>query len=45
MARQMISSQKIACILEAGESTRMRMEESLPNYHDDHFPGRSNNSL
>ena len=24
---------KLACILEASESTRLRMEESLPNYH------------
>ena len=26
---------KFACILEAGESTRMRMEETLPKYHED----------
>ena len=26
---------KLACILEASESTRLRMEESLPNYHED----------
>ena len=25
---------KFACILEASESTRMRMEESLPKYHE-----------
>ena len=31
---------KFACILEAGESTRLRMEESLPNYHEDHIAGR-----
>ena len=36
---------KFACILEASESTRMRMEESLPNYHDDHIAGRRDNSL
>ena len=36
---------KFACILEASESTRMRMEESLPNYHEDHTAGRGNNSL
>ena len=35
---------KFACILEATESTRMRMEESLPNYHVDHFAGRGDNS-
>ena len=27
---------KFACIWEASESTRMRMEESVPNYHEDH---------
>ena len=36
---------KIPCILEASESTRMRMEESLPNYHEDHIAGRGDNSL
>ena len=28
---------KFACILKASESKRMRMEESLPNYHEDLF--------
>ena len=32
---------KFACILEASESTRMRMEESLPN----HIAGKGDNSL
>ena len=36
---------KLACILEASESTRMRMEESLSNYHEDHIAGREDNSL
>ena len=36
---------KFACILEASESTRMRMEESLPKYHEDHIAGKENNSL
>ena len=36
---------KFACILEASESTRMRMEESLPKYHEDHIVGKGNNSL
>ena len=36
---------KFACILEACESTTMRMEESLPNYHEDHTAGRGDNSL
>ena len=36
---------KFACILEASESTRLRMEESLPNYHEDHVAGKADNSL
>ena len=36
---------KLACILEASESTRLRMEESLPNYHEDHIAGRGDKSL
>ena len=36
---------KFACILEASESTRLRMEESLPNYHEDHLAGKGDNSL
>ena len=36
---------KFAGILEASESTRMRMGESLPNYHEDHIAGRGDNSL
>ena len=36
---------KFACILEASESTRVRMGESLPNHHADHFAERGNNSL
>ena len=36
---------KLACILEASESTRMRMEDSLPNYHEDHIAGKGDNSL
>ena len=31
---------RLACILEASESTRLRMGESLPNYHEDHIAGR-----
>ena len=31
---------KCACILEASESTRMRMGESLPTYHEDHIAGK-----
>ena len=36
---------RLACILEASESTRMRMGESLPNHHDDHIAGKGDNSL
>ena len=36
---------KLACILEASESTRLHMEESLPNYHEDHIAGKGDNSL
>ena len=36
---------KLACIFEASESTRMRMEESLPNHHEDHIAGKGENSL
>ena len=36
---------KLACILEADESTRLRMGDSLPNHHEDHIAGRGENSL
>ena len=36
---------KFACILEASESTRLRMEESRPNCHEDHIAGKGDNSL
>ena len=36
---------KFACILEASESTRMRIEESLPKYHEDHIARKEDNSL
>ena len=36
---------KFAYILEASESTRMHMEESLPKYHEDHIAGKGDNSL
>ena len=34
---------KLACILEASESTRLRTEESLPNYREDHIAGKGDN--
>ena len=36
---------RFACILEASESTRLRMEESLPNDHEDHIAGKGYTSL
>ena len=36
---------KFACILEASESARLRMDESLPNYHEDHIAEIGDNSL
>ena len=35
----------LACVLEASETARMRMGESLPNHHEDHIAGKGNNSL
>ena len=36
---------KLACILEASESTRLRMGESVANHHEDHIAGKGDNSL
>ena len=36
---------KLACILEANESTRMRMGNSEPSNHEDHIAGKGANSL
>ena len=36
---------KIACILEADESTRMRMGNSIPHHHEDRIAGKGENSL
>ena len=35
---------KLACILEASESTRLRVGESLPTHHEDHIAGKGNYS-
>ena len=35
----------LACILEASESKRLLMGESLPNHHEDHIAGKGDNSL
>ena len=39
------NKKKLACILEANESTRLRMGNSVPNYHEDHIAGKGDNSL
>ena len=36
---------KLACILEADESTRLRMGNSVPNHHEDHIAGKGDKSL
>ena len=36
---------KLACILEANESTRMRIGNSIPQNHEDHIAGKGENSL
>ena len=36
---------KLACILEANESTRMRIGYSQPHNHEDHIAGKGENSL
>ena len=36
---------KLACILEADESARMRMGNSIPHHHEDHIAGKGENSL
>ena len=36
---------KLAYILEASESTRLRVGESLPTHHEDHIAGKGENSL
>ena len=36
---------KLACILEADESTRMRMGNSISHHHEDYIAGKGENSL
>ena len=36
---------KLACILEASESTRLRVGEPLPHHHEDNIAGKGDNSL
>ena len=40
-----IPETKHACIVEAHESTRLRVESSLPKDHEDHIAGRGYNSV
>ena len=35
---------KLACILEASESTKLRMGNSMPHHHEDHIAGKGDNS-
>ena len=37
--------ENISACLEADESTRLRVEESLPNHHEDHIAGKGDNAL
>ena len=45
MAQKIKLKQDLACILEADESTRMRMGNSIPHHHEDHIAGIGHNSL
>ena len=36
---------RLACILEADKSKRLRMGNSIPHHHEDHTAGKGNNSL
>ena len=36
---------KLACTLEADESTRLRMGNSVPHHHEDHIAGKGEHSL
>ena len=40
-----VQQTKLACILEADESTRMRMGNLIPHHHEDHIAGKGENSL
>ena len=44
-ASNKIKKTRLACVLEASESTRLRMGDSLPNHHEDHIAGKGDNSL
>ena len=40
-----LKKKKLACILEADESTRLRTGNSIPHHHEDHIAGKGENSL
>ena len=42
---QIQKNQNLRVFLGASESTRLRMEESSPNYHEDHIAAKGDNSL
>ena len=44
-SKAMRFKKKLACILEPDESTRLRMGNSTPHYHQDHIAGKGENSL
>ena len=41
----MRSNQSLRASWKASESTRLRMENSPPNHHEDHIAGKGDNSL
>ena len=46
MAKPMRSNQNLRVSWKpVSESTRLRMEESLPNHHEDHIAGKGDNSV
>ena len=45
VANPMRSNPNLRVFWKASESTRLRMEESTPNHHEDHITGKGDNSL
>ena len=43
--RKIVGAVQLAYILEADESTRLRMRKSIPHHHEDHIAGKGENSL
>ena len=44
MAKPMRSNHNLRAFWKRDEATRLRMEESLPNHHEDHIAGKGDNS-